>query len=89
MFAELWSLNGRMHGEPHALATDFAIQIFPRSLQEAYCLRECCWQFKTTFSVQYELQCVVKNLQQSTFTHCAQSNISGQNLWKIQKPGEK
>ena len=30
------------HGEPHSLATDFAIQIFPRSLQEAYCLRECC-----------------------------------------------
>ena len=80
-----------MYGELHALATDFAIQIFLRSLQEAYCLRERCWQFKTPFLVQYEPQCVVKSLQESTFTHCVQSNISGsvKNLRKIQKPGGK
>ena len=58
----------QQHGEPHALATNFAIQNFPQSLQQACCLWECCWQFKTTFSVQYMPHIIiVKSLQQSIF----------------------
>lgn len=75
------------HSEPHALATKFAIQNFPQSLQEFKLFKGALVVAVHSLKPHFIFQCITslvssKKFTQSTFTPCMQSNISGsiQNL---------